>query len=357
MKTKFLAGIAVWLLVRLAAGDDSAVASWEWECLHLQDGEILRGVILEEQKHEIRLAQIFLTPGKPMFAVARWVPRSRIERLQKPPLAERIQLRERFEKFRHRTRIEARRLEKIELQPGPGEGGFLWTHSGHNFFLKSTVDDELTRRCVVRIEQIFLAYQQILPPRIDNPPQIRGLLFGSMAQYRQQMKRWGLELENPAFYSPEQNLLAAGGDLHRYSLQWRQAREQSREVRQQYETWKKEFPRKLAARAAALRRRGYRQEEIDDELRLCGSVWRRELKAKEEELKEIERRNENRFRQITEQMFRRLSHEAFHAYLETHVYPHNRCDFPRWLNEGLAQVFESGRLEAGSLRIGYACLQ
>ena len=44
-------------------------------------------------------------------------------------------------------------------------------------------------------------------------------------------------------------------------------------------------------------------------------------------------------------MFRRLAHEAFHAYLETYVYPRQAYDVPRWLNEGLAQTFEAGLLE------------
>jgi hypothetical protein len=50
-------------------------------------------------------------------------------------------------------------------------------------------------------------------------------------------------------------------------------------------------------------------------------------------------------------MFARLYHEAFHAYLENFVYPQNRFDVPRWLNEGLAQVFEDGLLELGTLRL------
>ena len=50
-------------------------------------------------------------------------------------------------------------------------------------------------------------------------------------------------------------------------------------------------------------------------------------------------------------MFTRLAHEAFHAYLEVFVYPRQVYDVPRWLNEGLAQTFEGGLLEADTLRI------
>jgi hypothetical protein len=50
-------------------------------------------------------------------------------------------------------------------------------------------------------------------------------------------------------------------------------------------------------------------------------------------------------------MFTRLFHEAFHAYLENYVYPRQEYDVPRWLNEGLAQVFEGGQLELETLRV------
>ena len=40
------------------------------------------------------------------------------------------------------------------------------------------------------------------------------------------------------------------------------------------------------------------------------------------------------------------------AYLANDVYPPAENDVPRWLNEGLAQIFETAVLEAGELRVG-----
>ena len=48
---------------------------------------------------------------------------------------------------------------------------------------------------------------------------------------------------------------------------------------------------------------------------------------------------------------RRIYHETFHAYLENYVFPHATCDMPRWLNEGLAVMFEGGILEGDTLRV------
>ena len=53
-------------------------------------------------------------------------------------------------------------------------------------------------------------------------------------------------------------------------------------------------------------------------------------------------------------MFRRLYHEAFHAYLNTFVYPPDEGEMPRWFNEGLAQIFEESIFEVGELRTGHA---
>ena len=50
-------------------------------------------------------------------------------------------------------------------------------------------------------------------------------------------------------------------------------------------------------------------------------------------------------------MFAQLYHEAFHAYVENYVCPQAGSTLPHWLNEGLAQIFEAGQIEADSLRI------
>jgi hypothetical protein len=74
-----------------------------------------------------------------------------------------------------------------------------------------------------------------------------------------------------------------------------------------------------------------------------------------------EKANDEAFDKATWQLFAVLFHEAFHAYIGTFVYPPAEKDavaagsatgeLPRWLNEGLAQVFESAFLDAGELRV------
>src|SRR5262249_41970970 len=60
------------------------------------------------------------------------------------------------------------------------------------------------------------------------------------------------------------------------------------------------------------------------------------------------------FVRVRERLFRRLYHESFHAYLVTFVYPAKEGTLPHWLNEGLAQIFETAIVEVGELRVGHA---
>src|SRR5208283_1264672 len=63
--------------------------------------------------------------------------------------------------------------------------------------------------------------------------------------------------------------------------------------------------------------------------------------------------NEELFQKATQQLFQTLYHEAFHAYLANFVFPPSEGTVPRWLNEGLAQIFETALVEAGELRVGH----
>jgi hypothetical protein len=100
-----------------------------------------------------------------------------------------------------------------------------------------------------------------------------------------------------------------------------------------------------------MQKRGYGDDEIEQEAKLRKSIWQREYEAAMNEIDLANRQNEAKFREVTRQMFTRLYHEAFHAYVENYVYPRRDGAMPRWLDEGLAQIFESGQLDADALRI------
>jgi hypothetical protein len=96
----------------------------------------------------------------------------------------------------------------------------------------------------------------------------------------------------------------------------------------------------------------YKQPELQRYLNASSAERKRIHKA--------EAANGKEFDQVTARVFAVLYHEAFHAYVGTFVYRPLAADevkagtgtgeLPRWLNEGLAQVFETAVVEAGELR-------
>jgi hypothetical protein len=224
-------------------------------------------------------------------------------------------------------------------------------YRGNWFTLESTADEATTRRSIVRIEQTFWAYRLILPPRSTELRNLRIVLHGSMDEYRTHLATLGLEISNPAYYSIAQNEIVVGSDLSQYTTALAKADAQSEATRKEYVALDKELPQKLKSLVEQMQRKGFTKDEIKDELQTRRAAWASEMQQMERQLAEIRRRNDARFTQVTDEMFRRLRHEAFHAYVENYVFPHQQGELPRWLNEGLAQIFEHAQMENDALRV------
>jgi hypothetical protein len=286
-----------------------------------------------------------------MYLVVRPIPTRSI--VSRKPLGEEEhrQLADRVHAFRFRSRIEAGQMENVKLDAhNNGERAFL-RYRGPWFVLDSTADDETTRRCVVRIEQIFRAYRQILPPRVEPASELRVLILGSMDEYQQFVKDFNIEIENPAFFAARVNVIVGASELTRYADRLKKVRGEHEKLRQRYEATGKALPKQLADLGKRLREQGIGQNEIQKEIDARKSLWEEELAQAMQQINAADRRNESRFAEVTDEMFRRLYHEGLHAYLENYVYPHDSHDVPIWLHEGLAQVFQSGQLDADTLRI------
>jgi hypothetical protein len=143
----------------------------------------------------------------------------------------------------------------------------------------------------------------------------------------------------------------AGSDLNRFGERFQHVRQRHARIREEYAELRAGFPTRLGEVADRLRQTGVGPSEIEEETRLRTMVWQREYDELMHRLDVAELRNEAAFADLTRAMFRRLYHEAFHAYLDHACYPEDEYQVPRWLNEGLAQIFEFGRLEADTLRI------
>jgi hypothetical protein len=317
----------------------------------LKSGAEYRGLIQSQSETEIDFAEIVQPPGKPMYAVIRGIPRDAVAKLDGLDEAGHEQLVARFRRFRHKALIELGRMEKVELREEPRDGSPHQVYDGAWFMLASTADSERTRQCVVRIEQIFRAYRTLLPPRIEEPQPLFVTLYGSLDDYRGRLRRLDLSLDNAAFYSPRERTILAGSDLNLFAERLAQVRREHEEVKRNYGRLDAEYVKTLSALSADLKTGGFSDDEAAAEIRQRKATWKAEMEQILAANAQRQRTNEQKFAEVAQQMFARLYHEAFHAYLDTFVYPHDSHHVPRWLNEGLAQIFETGQLDGDSLRI------
>lgn len=331
----------------------SLAASWPMEEVVLLDGGRYQGLIQSIGETAVEFVEIRRPQGKSMYLVIWPIERSRIARLERLDETERKRLAVRINRFRNHALIEAVRMESIPLAGSEADGRRTWTYTGKWFALQSTADAESTRRCIVRLEQMFLAYRHVLPPqrKPDARPFLRFRVFGTSDGYYQYLREQEIFIRNPAYYAARSNLVVAGSDIRRLSVELADAQARHQQVRLELESQLRQLPDELRRLRAELEARG----ELPDNWITVAKAAEVRLKKEQAEtyrkLALAERNNATLLQEMVDGMLTTLYHEAFHAYLENYVYPSGQHNVPRWLNEGLAQIFEAGLLEADTLRI------
>ncbi len=352
--------IVLGLLWCVAARADESTASeaapkaaddWPLERLTLSDGRVLQGLVESEGPSSVEFIEVRRPAGKRMYLVVRPIDRGAISSLERISPAEQKQLRGRLEKYKQRAQIEGRRMEDLSLTSKRDEGGVVWEYRGNWFTLQSTAGEQMTRRAIVRLEQIFTAYRQLVTPRWQATQKVHIRMFGATEPYRHALGELGLEIKNPAVYLADKNLILAGSDMNRFDAELAQINRQHQQIRQQFDALVADTPNRLKKLGAELDDSGLSAAERQRILLAEQKKWEDQRKAARRKIQTLDRKNSARFNEVTLQMFTRLAHEAFHAYLETYVYPRRAYDVPRWLNEGLAQTFEGGLIEADRLRV------
>lgn len=337
---------------RSARDQINRAAAWKMETLKRSDGRMYQGLLQKQTEDEVKFAEVKREGGKPMYIVVHYYHPNSIDKITRLKKPDRDLLMQRIgpllEKKSH-ARIEAGRMEEITLSKDSSSGRLRYV--GNWFALDSRADEENTRRCIVRIEQIFRAYMQVIPPRVQQRQQLKILLHGSMDEYRDDIHRRDLQIDNPAFFSTDQNLIVAASELTQYAKGLAKIRTRNQAIRDRFEDQNRRLTETLNELRAKLKQAGVPESKITEELNLRRNLWKREFNSVITRVKTIDRWNDAIFQDVTQEMFRRLYHEAFHAYLENFVYPHGESRIPRWLNEGLAQIFENSQLDGDTLRI------
>ncbi|MEX0867285.1 MAG: DUF1570 domain-containing protein, partial [Pirellulales bacterium] len=332
--------------------DVAAVHQWPMERVRLLDGREFFGLVRRQDKFILELVEVHRPPGKGMHLLVRPIDQDDVFLVERLDDQERQFLAAKIDEFRERTRVMAALLGSVRLARLGSEERRFWRYDGPWFQLDSTADEETTRRAVVRVEQVFAGYRALLHPRREPRTPLRIVLLGTMDEYRELAERkLAINIKNPAFYLPNENLIIAGSDLARFSSEWKRTQKYHEQVLARQKQRNEEVSARLADLGRQLAEAGVPDNKRKQVLRAAQVQAADELKRLQREVATAERKNQTLFDELSAAMFVRLAHESFHAYLQNYVYDEPEHDVPRWLNEGLAQVFEAGVVEAGALRL------
>lgn len=312
------------------------------------DGRRHEGLIESESQSWVNLQR---RPGKPMSLLIRPIDRSRVTRVIRLVASDREKLGRQIDQFVNRARIEAGRMEAIELDQSQRAGIRYYHYSGPWFTLDASTDENTARRIIVRVEQVFTAFRQVLAPRQKPNHGLHVIVFGSLEEYHQYLAELGLKIENRACFVENANLLLAGTELGLYSAELSKVAVAHLRLRKELETLEKQLPERLQRFAEHLKQSGLPSQEIARLLNQEKQKANKEIADHQRQVQASDRKNAREFEKVAGQVFNRLYHEAFHAYLENFVFPREKYQVPRWLNEGLAVMVEGGQLESGVLRV------
>jgi Protein of unknown function (DUF1570) len=322
----------------------SGVSNWSFDELTLTNKNKVQGLVLVEfPDGSIRFQEVSHLPGRPTVTLTSLFTKAEIADVKKLSDADRAALKERLAELDPSGKGERMRMESLELVaadwPNKPDGGKLY--KSDYFTLVSTGSEEFTRRSAVRLEQLYTAFARFLPPTVEDGRPTKIWLATDKDEYKTLLGPLGeTHLLNPAVFDPSGNRVLCGNELKQLGAELQTALVHHGQQLVALEKYSADV-RKL-----------YREQEL-----------KRYLDAVEVERKRLwaaDNANGMKFDMATRQVFAVLYHEAFHAYVGTFVYSplknsevkagKGTGELPRWLNEGLAQVFETSVVEAGELR-------
>jgi hypothetical protein len=304
---------------------------WQFDLIHTRNGKVHQGLLVAETPEHVKFWRIIRSPGRPtrrLFWSYETSDIAKIERLgddQRHILEERIRALD--------PDHEKQCMERLDLLPTAWEGnpnGGLCYRSDH-FLLLSDAREEIVRRAAFRLDRIYAALARFMPARRLAAP-TRILLLRSQKEYQTLLAKRGLHFLNPAFYDRDRQEIVCSCDLERFGEELAASQQRHRQNRE-----------RLRAQERALDREYH------------GNIPQKLLKPLHQQfaaLDEADRANERQFEDSSKRFFETLYHEACHAFVATFLYA--KIDkMPSWLQEGLAQIFESAILDGMEFRVGH----
>jgi len=342
---------------RPAAADemrqDTGGDDWKMERLVTTDGKVHLGLVEAEDDANYHFLELVRRQGQPMFAVRRPYGKDEVQSLERLNSQERQELMARWQRFRRRARVQAGRFSSIKLtqQTSPAHE-VTWHYHGDWFNLVSDGDENVTRQTVGHLEQVFAALSQVLPPRsARDGSRLTIYVFHSDEAYRRFAAMRGIVLQNDAFFAADENVIAVYSPLARIARESAQAQAEHEALVAKIDALRRDIPQRLQEEREKLVKAKRSEAEIRTYLSRLRAKLNQELDTLRKTTEQTARQNQRVLEKRTEACLTTLRHEAFHAYLENKVFPLRENQVPRWLHEGLAQVFAHGILEGDTLRV------
>lgn len=302
--------------------------------LLLADGRRMEGLVIEENSQQVRFQLLLRKPGVRSMIFELVFDRTEVVSIQKakePGRKVAVQLMSSIENSKIREEVKRAKLVIQTVKWIDNESQAL-QFQGPFFELLSNVQEPLLRLVVVRLEEIFSAYVKTLGKRQKPEKPVRIVLFRTLSEYRHWQQKQGIPILNPAVYNAKNGEIHVGSDIDLQTLQLQELRSTHLQQLQELGEEKKKIIKHFGGQPPPILTRQLHQLHL--------------------QLLNLDAENEASYARSQAAFFAILYHEAFHAYLDQWVFPSTRYQVPRWLNEGLAQLFESAFVEVDELRIG-----
>jgi hypothetical protein len=338
------------------------------------DGTRVAGLILAEEEQGIRLLVVIRRAHQRTLTAEAFVERREIARIERIAAASRAQQLAALEAIRaaeHTARVVARSIT-VSRQTSSLDGRTpVWVANTERFHFESSAPEEFSRLAAAQLQRLFNACERSFPPRREAGTPVKIHLFGTMTDYRAAL---GIDVANAAVYLPQRHLVLAGSDLDaahaantrtradvaRLEVEVNERREQAaaieRDVKQQRDAALAQLAelqrtRQITSTDAARERERIASWSREQQQRI--NAYRQQLKEHELQATHARVAHERQLLSYSERLLRTLFHEAFHAYLQQQLFATELTEHvPRWLNEGLAQLYEHAIFEGDELRIG-----
>ncbi len=317
------------------------------EQVDLINGRTLEGLVLEETQTMVKMRLVSRKIGRPTLTSTEEFRRDEVRFIRHLPVGEREELSRKLKELDQQRdlflaslrmldapspQLTNRGIEGIRPTPVAWEDDpnqTAWAFESHYFRLTTNLREPLAVLVTLQLEEVFRAISNLFPPRLPGKP-TRIRIWSDQLGYLRAVGRGQASLDHPAVFDSLGNRILGGTELAR-----------------------------LEGESIELRRHHAKQlgilnlREIEIQKAMGGKIptdFAEMAVRARRELRDADQKNDHAIRQSRNQLLQILNHESIHAYLGNWVYDQQKQPLPRWLNEGLAQVYETGLIEAGELR-------